>query len=35
MLQATRMEHLWGEGYYSVDGFLLRDGIRAAIGAED
>jgi hypothetical protein len=29
MLPATRMEHLWGEGYYSVDGFLLRDGIRA------
>jgi hypothetical protein len=33
MLQVTRMEHLWGEGYFSVDGFLLRDGLRAAIGA--
>ena len=35
MLHATSMEHLWGEGYYSVDGFLLGNGIRAAIGAED
>jgi hypothetical protein len=31
----TRMEHLWGEGYYSFDGFPLRDGMRTAIGAED
>ena len=33
-LQITRMGHLWGEGYYSVDGYKLRDGIRAAIGVE-
>jgi hypothetical protein len=25
------MEHLWGEGYYSIDGLPLRDGLRAAI----
>jgi hypothetical protein len=31
-LRVTRMEHLWGEGYYSVD--PLRDGMRAAIGEE-
>jgi Domain of unknown function (DUF5348) len=33
-LQITRMGHLWGEGYYSIDGFKLRDGMRAAIGVE-
>jgi Domain of unknown function (DUF5348) len=33
-LQVTRMGHLWGEGYYSVDGYKLRDGMRAAIGVE-
>jgi Domain of unknown function (DUF5348) len=33
-LQITRMGHLWGEGYYSVDGYKLRDGMRAAIGVE-
>ena len=31
-LQITRMGHLWGEGYYSVDGYKLRDGMCAAIG---
>jgi hypothetical protein len=30
-LRLTRMEHLWGEGYFSIDGYPLRDGIRAAI----
>jgi Domain of unknown function (DUF5348) len=34
-LQITRMEHLWGEGYYSIDGFTLCDGMRAAIGVEN
>jgi hypothetical protein len=29
------MEHMDGEGYYSVNGYNLRDGLRAAIGAED
>jgi hypothetical protein len=33
-LQITRMGHLRGEGYYSVDGYKLRDGMRAAIGVE-
>jgi hypothetical protein len=28
------MGHLWGEGYCSVDGYPLRDGMRAAIGVE-
>jgi hypothetical protein len=28
-LRVTRMEHLWGEGYYSVDGYPLRDGMRS------
>jgi hypothetical protein len=28
------MRHLWGEGCYSIDRFKLRDGMRAAIGAE-
>ena len=32
-LRLTRMEHLWGEGYYSIDGYKLRDGMRAAIGS--
>ena len=31
-LQLTRMEHLYAEGYYSADGYELRDGMRAAIG---
>lgn len=34
-LQPTRMEHAQGEGYYAVDGYPLRDGLRAALGAED
>jgi hypothetical protein len=34
-LRRTRMEHMHGEGYYSVNGYNLRDGLRAAIGAED
>ena len=29
-LQITRMGNLRGEGYYSVDGYPLRDGMRAA-----
>jgi hypothetical protein len=29
------MEHLWGEGYYSIDGCPLRDGMRASIGVEE
>ena len=33
-LQITRMGHLRSEGYYSVEGYTLRDGIRAAIGVE-
>jgi hypothetical protein len=33
-LQLTRMEHLHGEGYYSVHGHNLYDGLRAAIGEE-
>ena len=33
-LQITRMGHLSGGGYYSVDGYKLRDGMRAAIGVE-
>jgi hypothetical protein len=33
-LRRTRMEHMDGEGYYSVNGYNLRDGVRAAIGAE-
>jgi Domain of unknown function (DUF5348) len=33
-LQITRMEHLWSEGYYSIEGYPLRDGMRAAIGVE-
>ena len=32
-LRVTRMEHLYGEGYYSIDGYPLRDGMRAAIGS--
>jgi hypothetical protein len=28
------MGHLWSEGYYSVEGYTLRDGMRAAIGVE-
>ena len=31
-LQLTRMEHAPAEGYYSVDGYLLSDGLRAALG---
>jgi hypothetical protein len=33
-LQVTRMGHLWGGGYYSIEGYPLRDGMRAAIGVE-
>jgi hypothetical protein len=33
-LQITRMGHLWSEGYYSIEGYPLRDGLRAAIGVE-
>ena len=33
-LHLTRMEHLPGEGYYSVRGYSLHDGLRAALGAE-
>jgi hypothetical protein len=32
-LRVTRIEELYSEGYYSVDGYPLRDGVRAAIGA--
>jgi len=34
-LRRTRMEHMDGEGYFSVNGYNLRAGMRAAIGAED
>ena len=34
-LQPTRMEHAHGQGYYAVDGYSLRDGLRAALGVED
>jgi hypothetical protein len=35
-LLPTRMEHSTLEGgYYSIDDFPLRDGLRAAIGEED
>jgi len=30
-LRFTRMESLWGEGYYCIDGYKLREGMRAAI----
>ena len=30
--QLTRMEYRHGDGYYSVDGYPLFDGLRAAIG---
>jgi hypothetical protein len=33
-LQITRMEHLSSEGYYSIEGYPLRDGMRAAIGVD-
>jgi Domain of unknown function (DUF5348) len=34
-LQLTRMEHSIAQGgYYSVDGYPLRDGLRAAFGSE-
>jgi hypothetical protein len=32
-LRLTRMEEVWGEGYYSVDLYPLRDGMRAALGS--
>jgi hypothetical protein len=32
-LRVTQMEHLYAEGYYSIDGYPLRDGMRAAIGS--
>ena len=31
-LKLTRMEYQPGDGYYTVDGYPLRDGLRAAIG---
>jgi hypothetical protein len=31
-LKLTRMEYTRGEGYYSVDGYPLFDGLRATIG---
>jgi hypothetical protein len=31
-MRPTRMEHMYGEGYYSLDGYPLREGMRAAIG---
>jgi hypothetical protein len=31
-LKLTRIEYQPGDGYYSVDGYSLRDGLRAAIG---
>jgi hypothetical protein len=34
-LRLTRMEEVWGEGYYSVDLYPLREGMRAAIGADE
>ena len=34
-LRLTRMEHLWSKAYYSVDGYKLRGGMRAAIGSRD
>jgi Domain of unknown function (DUF5348) len=33
-LQITCMGHLSSEGYYSIEGYTLRDGMRAAIGVE-
>jgi hypothetical protein len=35
VLRVTRMEyaHGFGGNYYSVDGYALRDGLRAAIGS--
>jgi hypothetical protein len=32
-LCVTRMEELYFEGYFSVDGYPLRNGMRAAIGS--
>jgi hypothetical protein len=32
-LQLTRMEHAHPGGYYAVDGYALRDGLRAALGS--
>jgi hypothetical protein len=34
-LRLTRMEEVWGEGYYSIDLYPLRDGMRAVIGGAD
>jgi hypothetical protein len=31
-LRITRMKHRYGEGCYSIDGYPLRDGMRAVIG---
>jgi hypothetical protein len=33
-LKLTRMDFPYHWGYYSVDGYLLRDGLRAAIGEQ-
>jgi hypothetical protein len=34
-LQPTRMEHAHPGGYYAVEGYPLRDGLRAALGDAD
>ena len=34
-LRVTRMEEVWGEGYYSIDLYPLRDGMRAGIGTSE
>jgi hypothetical protein len=34
-LHLNRMEHLPGEGYYSVKGYSLHSGLRTAIGDKD
>jgi len=35
VLRVTRMRYTPRRGYYSADGYELRDGMRAAIGASD
>jgi hypothetical protein len=34
-LRPTRMEHQWGEGYYCIDGYKLRNAMRAAVGVSE
>jgi len=34
-LHVTRMEHAHLGGYYAVEGYPLRDGLRAALGGGD